>query len=97
MENYELQTKHLERVNNLIKELCQQIEYAEKLLEIKGIGMTTVADFIAEVGDITRFDNTKELQKLAGVELVAIDSSGKYNAKTKISKRGCKRLRYIFF
>lgn len=62
IEDYELQTKRLERVNGLIKELCQQIEHVDKLLEIKGIGITTAAGFIAEVGDITRFDNTKELQ-----------------------------------
>ena len=79
IEDYELQTKRLER----IKELCQKNKYANKLLEIKGIGITTVAGFIAEVGDITRFDNTKELLKLAGLELVA-DSSGKHNGKTKI-------------
>ena len=96
IEDYELQTKRLEQVNDLIKELCQQIRYADKLLEIKGIGITTVAGFIAEVGDITRFDSTKELQKLAGLELVA-DSSGKHNGKTKISKRGRKRLRYLLF
>ena len=96
IEDYELQTKRLERVNDLIKELCQQVRYADKLLEIKGIGITTVAGFIAEVGDITRFDSTKELQKLAGLELVS-DSSGKHNGKTKISKRGRKRLRYLLF
>lgn len=94
--NHELQTKRLERVNGLVKELCQQIEHADKLLEIKGIGITTAVGYIVEVGDITRFDNTKELQKLAGLELVA-DSSGKHNGKTKISKRGRKRLRYLLF
>ena len=52
IEDYELQTKRLERVNDLIKGLCQQVRYADKLLEIKGIGITTVAGFIAEVGDI---------------------------------------------
>ena len=96
IEDYELQTKRLERVNDLIKELCQKIDGVDKLLEIKGIGITTVAGFIAEVGDIRRFDNTKELQKLAGLELVA-DSSGKHNGRTRISKRGRKRLRYLLF
>lgn len=96
IEDYELQTKRLERVNDLIKELCQQIKYVDKLLEIRGIGITTVAGFIAEVGDIMRFDDPKELQKLAGLELVA-DSSGKHNGKTRISKRGRKRLRYLLF
>lgn len=96
IEDYELETKRLERVNDLIKELCQQIKYVDKLLKIRGIGITTVAGFIAEVGDITRFDDPKELQKLAGLELVA-DSSGRHNGKTKISKRGRKRLRYLLF
>lgn len=81
IEDYELQTKRLER----IKELCQKNKYANKLLEIKGIGITTVAGFIAEVGDITRFDNTKELLKLAGLELVA-DSSGKHNGMKNSKK-----------
>lgn len=94
IEDYELHTKRLERVNDLIKELCQQIRHVDKLLEIKGIGITTVAGFIAEVGDITRFNDTKELQKLAGLELVA-DSSGKHKGKSRISKRGRKRLRYL--
>ena len=96
IEDYELHTKRLERVNGLIKELCQQIRHVDKLLEIKGIGITTVAGFIAEVGDIMRFNDTKELQKLAGLELVA-DSSGKHKGKSRISKRGRKRLRYLLF
>jgi len=94
IEDYELQLKRLEKVNSLIENLCRQVKYVDKLLEIKGIGMITIAGFIAEVGDITRFDNAKELQKLAGLELVA-DSSGKNNGKTRISKRGRKRLRYL--
>jgi transposase len=94
IEDYELQMKRIERVNDLIKDLCSKIKYVDKLLEIKGIGITTVAGFIAEVGDITRFDNAKELQKLAGLELVS-DDSGKHNGRTRISKRGRKRLRYL--
>lgn len=96
IEDYELQAKRLERIDALIKELYEQIPYADKLLEIKGIGIKTAAGFIAEVGDITRFNSPKELQKLAGLELVA-DDSGKHNGRTKISKRGRKRLRYLLF
>ena len=96
IEDYELHTRRLERVNDLIKELCQQIRHVDKLLETKGIGITTAAGFIAEVGDIKRFNDAKELQKLAGLELVA-DSSGKHKGKSRISKRGRKRLRYLLF
>ena len=52
--------------------------------------------FLAEVGDISRFNNPKELQKLAGLALVE-NSSGKHKGETTISRRGRKRLRYLLF
>lgn len=42
----------------------------EKLLAIKGVGMSTVIGFVAEVGDIGRFTDPKQIQKLAGLEIV---------------------------
>ena len=62
--------------------LCFQ-RYA-RLMEIKGIGLITVSGFLAEVGDIKRFDNPKQLQKLAGYAIVA-DQSGKHNGESRIS------------
>ena len=94
IEDYELQTKRIEQVNDLIENLCSKIKYVDKLQKIKGIGIVTIAGFIAEVGDITRFDNAKELQKLAGLEIVSDDSS-KHRGRKRISKRGRKRLRYL--
>ena len=80
----------------LIEELVKKIPMAEKLLEIKGVGIRTVSGFLAEVGDISRFNNPKELQKLAGLALVE-NSSGKHEGGTTISRRGRKRLRYLLF
>ena len=68
----------------------------EKLMEIKGIGIKTISGFIAEVGDISRFSNPKELQKLAGLALVE-NRSGRHKGQTKISRRGRNRLRYLLF
>lgn len=48
------------------------------------------------MGDISRFDDVKEIQKLSGLGLVAC-SSGKHKGETKISHRGRKRLRYWLF
>ena len=48
------------------------------------------------MGDISRFSNAKEIQKLSGLSLVAC-SSGKHKGETKISHRGRKRLRYWLF
>ncbi len=95
-EDYESRNERLQEVMDLINELVSQIPMAEKLLEIKGVGIKTVSGFLAEVGDISRFNNPKELQKLAGLALVE-NSSGKHKGETTISKRGRKRLRYLLF
>ena len=58
--------------------------------------MVTIAGFIAEVGDISRFKSPKQIQKYAGLELVE-NSSGKHKGKTRISKRGRSKLRKIFY
>ena len=51
---------------------------------------------VAEIGDIGRFDNAKQLQKLAGLAIVSNDS-GKHNGESRISYRGRKRLRYALY
>lgn len=96
LEDYESRKERLQEVMALIEELVKQIPTAEKLLEIKGVGIKTVSGFLAEVGDISRFSSPKELQKLAGLALVE-NSSGKHKGKTTISRRGRKRLRYLLF
>ena len=93
LEDYESRNTRLQEVMVLIEELVRKIPMAEKLLEIKGVGIRTVSGFLAEVGDISRFNNPKELQKLAGLALVE-NSSGKHKGETTISRRGRKRLRY---
>ena len=80
----------------LLDAKLSEIPYIDKLLEIKGIGKITVSGFIAEVGDIRRFDDPKQLQKLAGYAIVA-NESGKYKGESRISYRGRKRLRYVLF
>lgn len=87
------------RMDDLLKEIeakLSEIPYIDKLMKIKGIGIKTVSCFIAEVGDIRRFDNPKQLQKLAGYAIVS-DDSGKYNGESRISHRGRKRLRYALY
>ena len=84
-----------ELLRNIVEKL-KKIPYIDNLLSIKGIGMVTVSGFIAEVGDIGRFDNPKQLQKLAGYVIVA-DDSGKHNGESRISYRGRKRLRYVLY
>lgn len=96
LEDYESRYSRLQEVMALIEELVTQIPMAKKLLEIKGVGIKTISGFLAEVGDISRFESPKELQKLAGLALVE-NSSGKHKGETTISRRGRKRLRYLLF
>ena len=49
-------------------------QYIDKLLEIKGIGMITVCGFIAEVGDIRRFDNPKQRKRQTWCAFIYHDS-----------------------
>lgn len=96
MTDYETYSNRMDELVELIDELMAEIPYVDKLLQIKGVGIKTVSGFIAEVGDISRFDNPKQIQKLAGYALVE-DSSGKHQGETRISRRGRKRLRYLLF
>jgi len=89
-------TDKLKEVEEQLEKKVREIPYADKVLEIKGIGEKILSGMIAEIGDISRFDNVKEIQKLSGLGLVAC-SSGKHKGETKISYRGRKRLRYWLF
>ena len=80
----------------LIKEKIIEVPYAEKLLEITGIGLKTVVGFVSEVGDISRFKDASEIQKLAGYSIVK-DESCKHKGESHISYRGRKKLRYVLY
>lgn len=83
-------------IENEINQKCRKIPHTGNILEIPGIGENTLSGILAEMGDISRFDDAKEIQKLSGLGLVAC-SSGKHKGETKISHRGRKRLRYWLF
>ena len=89
-------TAKLKEIEELLQNRCREIPHAENLLEIQGVGEKELSGILAEMGDITRFDSAKEIQKLSGLSLVAC-SSGKHKGQTKISHRGRKRLRYWLF
>ena len=83
-------------IEKQMNQKCMEIPCAKNLLEISGIGEHILSGILAEMGDITRFDDVKEIQKLSGLGLVAC-SSGKHKGETKISRRGRDRLRYWLF
>lgn len=50
---------------------CKEISHAENILEIRGVGENILSGILAEMGDVSRFDDAKEIQKLSGMSLVA--------------------------
>jgi transposase len=96
LNDFEVYANRMEELMQKIEEKLSEIPYIDKVLEIKGIGSKIASGFIAEVGDISRFDNPKQLQKLAGYGIVSNDS-GKHDGKNHISYRGRKRLRYVLY
>ena len=88
--------EQIHKIEEALHQKCREIPHAVNLLEIGGIGENILSGILAEMGDVSRFDDVKELQKLSGLGLVAC-SSGKHKGETKISHRGRKRLRYWLF
>ena len=96
LSDYERQAAREAELMGLIEEKIAEVPYIDNLLDIKGVGIKTVIGFVAEVGDIRRFDDPKQLQKLAGYAIVKNDS-GKHKGESHISYRGRKRLRYVLY
>lgn len=65
------------------------------LTDIKGINTTTMAKFIVEIGDISRFKNAKALAKYAGVSPV-VHSSGE-SSVNYANRKGNRKLNELFY
>lgn len=57
----------LAEIENSLNEKCKEIPHAENVFEIREDGGKILSGILAEMGDISRFDNAKALQKLSGL------------------------------
>ncbi len=96
LEALELANCQLSRIEEEMAKTLQSTDIAEYLLSIKGIGIVSLAVCLGELGDPLRFDDPRQLSRLAGYNLVE-DSSGKNKSGTCISKRGRKGLRKVLY
>jgi transposase len=88
----------IKETEDKIEELCEQFPEYEYLLTIPGFGPDVSAKVLGAIGDPDRFQNGKQVLKLAGLDLSA-DRSGKDSDKAipEISKRGKADLRYALY
>ncbi len=96
LEQYHLLFKQEEQVMEKVMGILENIPGTKQMLNIPGVGVATIAGFLAEVGDLSKYDHGQQIIRLAGLNLKE-NSSGKRKGKTGISKRGRSRLRALLF
>ncbi len=90
--------QQVQKTNDLIEDFCLEFSEYSYLLTIPGFGPYISARVLASIGDPFRFENRKQLIKLAGYDLCA-NRSGKTSDKAipVISKKGSGELRYALY
>ena len=89
--------KSIDIIKYKITFLAEKTKYFETIYSIYGIGELMTSIIIAELGDINRFNNIKELTAYCGLD-PSIKQSGKsINVHGPISKSGNKYMRKILF
>lgn len=90
--------KQRERISEALVEACHalMIEDIEIITSIGGITDTTASSFLAEVGDYKAFPSYKRLIAFVGID-PSVRQSGKFEGKSRISKRGNRHLRHLVY
>jgi transposase len=90
IEEYDAQ---IDRLEAEIEAAVLESEAAQLLLSIPGVGQSTAALVVAEVGEIERFDRHEELVSYAGLDPM-VHQSGDTEVHGSISKEGSAPLRW---
>lgn len=93
IEDYELLDKQKKELELPIRTITSRLPETKYIIQLPGIRYLSIARFLCETGPLKNYSNSKELEKLAGLNLVE-NSSGKHISGKTISKRGRKLLRY---
>ena len=84
------------RVEKQMENLLAEVPESRFLLSLRGVGVVSAAIILGETGGLCRYTSSKEVIKLAGLNLFEI-SSGTHRGRVRISKRGRPLLRHILF
>ena len=77
--------------------LAHSSYYSYIYLNIFGTNKTSTAQIIAELGDINRFENIKQLNAFCGLDPTIVQSGKSINYHGPISKRGNRNARKVLF
>ena len=90
-------TKQKESVKSQMIELAKQTKNFECINSLFGIGELSTSLIIAELKDITRFNNIKQINASCGLDPTIVQSGKSINYHGPISKRGNRYARKILF
>lgn len=96
MDELDLIEMQLEAVAEEMRMALDKTGLAQYLLSIPGAGVISMASCLGELGDPLRFENVRQMCRMAGYNLIE-DSSRKNKSGTCISKRGRKNLRCVLY
>lgn len=90
-------TKQKDNIKNQMIELAKQTKNFESINSLFGIGELSTSLIIAELKDITRFNNIKQINASCGLDPTIVQSGKSINYHGPISKRGNRYARKILF
>lgn len=96
LDKYDTVMVKLEDLMVKVEAILKKIPCSKEMMLIPGLGLVTVAGFLAEVGDLSKYSHPRQIQKLAGLTLKEY-SSGRHKGQTTITKRGRRKLRALLF
>jgi len=86
----------IERLEQAMTETLAATGVGQYLVSMPGVGPISAAIFLGEVGDLSHFEDWRQIRRLAGLNLVE-NSSGERCGQRRISKRGRPYLRAILY
>lgn len=89
-------TNQKEALIRQMTKIAQELPAFEIYTSIPGIGSSTAAQLIGELGDLTRFDNSNQINAYIGIDIKRYQSGG-YQRQDHINKRGNPHARALVY
>ena len=81
LSQYSVLKREIDQLMEQIENILKEIPGTQEMMTIPGVGIVTVAGFLAEVGNLENYHHPRQIQKLAGLNLKE-NSSGKHKGQT---------------
>lgn len=96
LDQLEVLDQHIKKLEKKIEDVLMQTAGAV-ILSVPGIGVVSGAELVAEMGNISDFDHSNQLIKMAGTNPVVKQSGDRSPSYYRVSKQGRKSFRNIVY